>query len=148
MESGARMAEQLEPLFGAFTRVLFGAGFFAAGMSSAITAPYAAAFASSGILGWKGGQRSRGFRAVWMGVILTGLVVSLLDFNPLSVIIFAQVANGLILPVAAVFLLVVLNHRQTMGALANTWKQNLLGGLVILVVSILGIWNILRLFLD
>jgi len=33
-----------------------------------------------------------------------------------------------------------------MGALANNWKQNILGGLVILAVSFLGIWNIVRLF--
>ena len=147
LENGAQMAQQLKPLFGTFTNLLFGMGFFAAGLSSAITAPYAAAFASSGILGWKGGHHSRNFRAVWMGVIGTGLVVSLFDFNPLAIIVFAQVANGVVLPVASIFLLVVLNNRQKMGNLANTPVQNIGGGLVILLVSFLGIWNILKLFL-
>ena len=147
LENGIQMAQQLKPLFGNFTNIMFGIGFFAAGMSSAITAPYAAAFASSGILNWKGGQNSKGFRAVWMGVLLAGMAVSLLNLKPLSVIVFAQIANGIILPVAAIFLLVVLNNRRQMGKLANTLRQNIIGGIIILIVSALGLWNILKLFL-
>jgi len=147
LENGIQMAQQLKPLFGNFTNIMFGIGFFAAGISSAITAPYAAAFASSGILNWKGGQNSKGFKAVWMGVLLAGMGVSLLNLKPLSVIVFAQVANGIILPVAAIFLLVVLNNRRQMGNLANTLRQNIIGGIIILIVSGLGFWNILKLFL-
>jgi len=147
LESGAQMAQQLKPLFGSLTNYLFGMGFFAAGLSSAITAPYAAAYASSGILGWKGGHNSAKFRAIWLGVVGTGLIVSLIDFNPLAIIVFAQVANGLILPVASIFLLIVLNNRRKMGDMANTLVQNIVGGSVILLVSFLGIWNILKLFL-
>jgi Mn2+/Fe2+ NRAMP family transporter len=147
LETGVQMAQQLKPLFGSFTNWLFGMGLFAAGLSSAITAPYAAAFASSGILGWKQGVQSGKFRAIWMGVLGIGLVVSLFDFNPLAIIVFAQVANGLVLPVASIFLLIVLNNRQKMQNLANTSFQNILGGMVILLVCFLGIWSILRLFL-
>ena len=147
LESGIQMAQQLKPLFGSLTNLLFGLGFFAAGLSSAITAPYAAAFASSGILGWKEGYNSGKFRAVWMGVIGTGLIVSLFDFNPLAIIVFAQVANGLVLPVASIFLLIVLNDRKRMKDLVNSPLQNVVGGTVILLVSLLGLWNILRIFL-
>jgi Mn2+/Fe2+ NRAMP family transporter len=151
IESGIQLGQQLKPLFGSFTNFLFGLGFFAAGMSSALTAPYAAAFASSGVLGWKGGHDSKGFKGVWLGVILAGLIISYLreafNFNPLSVIIFAQVANGFVLPVASIFLLFVLNNRQKMGKLVNNIKQNILGSLIILIVSFLGLWNIIKLLL-
>jgi Mn2+/Fe2+ NRAMP family transporter len=147
LESGTQMAQQLKPFFGSFTNVLFGMGLFAAGLSSAITAPYAAAFASSGILGWGEKHTSPKFRAIWIGVIGTGMAISLFDFNPLAIIVFAQVANGLVLPVASLFLLIVLNNRHKMQALSNTPLQNIIGGLVILLVCFLGIWNILRLFL-
>jgi len=149
LEAG-QLAHQLKPLFGSFTNFLFGLGFFAAGLSSALTAPYAAAFASSGVLGWRGGHDSKGFRGVWLGVILIGFIVSCItsffNFNPLKVIIFAQVANGLVLPVASIFLLIVLNNRQKMGKLVNNIKQNILGSLIILTVSCLGLWNIIKLF--
>ena len=60
---------------------------------------------------------------------------------------FAQVANELVLPVASVFLLIVLNNRQKMRKFANNWRQNILGGLIILIVSGLDLWNIIKLFL-
>jgi len=146
LEQGLQLSQQLSPLFGPLANFLFGLGLFAAGISSAITAPYAAAFASSGVLGWKKGHDSQGFRGVWLGIILIGFIVSSFNLNPLAVIISAQVANGLILPIASIFLLFFLKNRQKMGALANTSLQNLLGGLVILIVAFLGVWNILKLF--
>jgi Mn2+/Fe2+ NRAMP family transporter len=147
VEKGIHMAQQLKPLFGSAAQILFGLGFFAAGLSSAVTAPYAAAFASSGILGWKRGQDSVKFRVIWAGIILIGCLVSLFGFNPLSVIIFAQAANGIILPMASIFLLVVLNKKEKMGDLANNWKQNLIGVTITLIVSALGLWNLFRLLL-
>jgi Mn2+/Fe2+ NRAMP family transporter len=68
--------------------------------------------------------------------------------NPLSVIVFAQVANGLTLPVASIFLLIVLNNRREMGRLANNVWQNIIGIFIISVVSFLGIWNIIKLLLN
>jgi len=147
IQKGIDMAGQLKPLFGPLTNLLFGLGFFAAGMSSAVTAPYAAAYASSGVLGWKEGKNSIGFRSVWMGVIVVGLIVSLFDLNPIAVIIFAQAANGLVLPFASVFLLVILNKRKIMGDMKNNLYQNILGGIIALLVSFLGIWNIIRLII-
>lgn len=147
VESGAQMASQLQPLFGPLANALFGIGFFAAGMSSAVTAPYAASFASSGILGWQEGKGSKGFRAVWIGVILAGLGVSFFHVRPIAVIVFAQAANGLILPVASIFLLIVLNSHRILGDAVNTWKQNILATAIVTIVSLLGLWNIVRLFL-
>jgi Mn2+/Fe2+ NRAMP family transporter len=141
------MASQLQPLFGSVAHVLFGLGFFAAGMSSAVTAPYAAAFASAGVLDWKEGQKSNRFRGVWLGVILVGLAVSLFNFSPIVVIVFAQVTNGLVLPVASIFLLIVLNSRRILSDDVNSWKQNILGVIIVAIVSLLGVWNILKLIL-
>jgi NRAMP (natural resistance-associated macrophage protein)-like metal ion transporter len=144
--TAADFASQLEPLFGRFAKVLFGIGFFAAGMSSAITAPYAAAFATSGVFGWKDGKDSPRFRLTWLCVILAGFTVSVTGFKPVGVIVFAQVANGLILPIAAIFLLLVLNNRKTLGPLANTKTQNALAAAAVAIVSVLGLWSIIKLF--
>jgi Mn2+/Fe2+ NRAMP family transporter len=147
LESGAQMAWQLKPLFGSFAQILFGLGFFAAGMTSAITAPYAAAFASTGVLGLDPARKPGAFRAVWMLVLGVGLITSLFNLKPIGVIVFAQMANGLILPVATITLLVVLNKAPYMGSLKNTLLQNIIGGLIALLVTMLGLWNIIRLFL-
>lgn len=147
LESGAQMAWQLKPLFGSLAQILFGLGFFAAGMTSAITAPYAAAFASTGILGIDANKKPQIFRFFWLLVLSVGLFVSLLNLKPLGVIVVAQMTNGLILPVASLSLLFVLNNHQYMGRLKNNLTQNIIGAMVTLVVTILGAWNIIRLFL-
>jgi manganese transport protein len=51
IETPADLAVQLTPLYGKLAKVFFGIGLFSAGLSSAITAPYAAAWAASGLFG-------------------------------------------------------------------------------------------------
>ena len=60
----------------------------------------------------------------------------------MATIIFAQVANGLILPVVAVFLLVVVNRTSLLGVHANGAIANLMGVVVVGVVGALGAWRI------
>jgi len=64
-----------------------------------------------------------------------------------AVIVFAQAANGIVLPMASIFLLIVLNNRQRMRQLANNIRQNILGTLIVLIVTCLGLWNIVKLFM-
>ncbi len=140
------MARQLEPLLGSRARWLFGAGLFAAGLTSAITAPLAAAWATSGLLGWGVDMRDWRFRLVWVTVIAVGTVFALRGTRPLQAIVFAQAANGLLLPIIAGFLLWVMNRPEIMGVAVNRWRSNLAGGLVVLFAAALGgsaVWRAL-----
>ena len=105
ISSVADIAAVIQPVAGSFTGVLFGVGLFAAGMTSAITAPLAAACGVREIFGWPDDPNHRGFRIVWMSVLVAGMGFSLFGHNPLEIIIAAQAANGLLLPVIAVFVL-------------------------------------------
>ena len=142
--SGTDMAQQLEPLAGRWAKYITSIGLFAAGISSAITAPMAAAYATAGIMGWKRDLRSARFRMVWMFILLAGVTFSMLGFKPVDAILFAQVANGILLPVIAVYLLVVMNSRKIMGDNVNTLLSNILGGIVVLTATGLGIRSILH----
>lgn len=141
------MARQLEPLLGAHARWLFATGLFAAGLTSAITAPLAAAWAASGLLGWTGGMRSARFRAVWAGIIVVGAVVAISGARPVQAIIVAQAANGLLLPVIAAYLLWVMNQRDVVGDAANGWRANLAGIVVVALSVILCITSIYKILL-
>lgn len=142
---GVSMAKQLEPLLGASAKWFFAIGLFAAGLTSAITAPLAAAFAVCGMLGWKMDLKSWRFRGVWITVLVIGAVLAVLvGKSPVPAIIFAQTANGLLLPIIAVFLLVVVNRRQVMGEHRNNLARNLAGAIVVLVATGLGLFNILK----
>jgi manganese transport protein len=144
--SSATMADQLEPLLGPAARYFFAAGLFAAGLSSAVTAPLAAAYAVSGALGWPISLQDRRFRLTWMAVLVTGTVFAASGIRPLSMILMAQAANGFLLPVCAIYLLWVMNNRSLLGDLKNGPVANLLGLFVTIVTLGLGgmkLWQLL-----
>lgn len=135
----ADMAVQLEPLLGPGARVFFAIGLLAAGLTSAITAPLAAAYATAGALGWPRDLDSLRVRAVWMTVLAAGIVFAGLGVRPVPAILFAQVANGILLPAIAVFLLLAVNDRRSMGDRANGLAMNLAAGVVVVVALGLGL---------
>ena len=121
-------------------------GFLAAGLSSAITAPLAAAFATAELFGWPKEMSDYRFRGTWISVLAVGTFFALLASKPEQLIIFAQVANGLLLPVIGIFLVWVVNDEKLLGKHRNRWFANLLGGIVIFVTAGLGITGILKAF--
>ncbi|MFT4993384.1 MAG: manganese transport protein [Paraglaciecola sp.] len=138
------MAVQMEPLFGSFSKYMLGLGFFAAGLSSAMTAPLATAYAMTEILGIKGGTASLAFRLIALSVIVIGAALALTGIKPITIIIAAQFANGLLLPIIASFLLFVMNQQALLGKYTNGLLGNVLGGIVVLVTTGLGLKIILQ----
>lgn len=132
----ADMATQLEPLLGKWSTLFLGMGMFAAGISSSITAPLAAAYAANGVLGWGLGLKDLKFRFVWFVVLSLGAIFSVVGYSPIEVIRFAQVANGVLLPVIAIFLLYIMNRSELLGSFKNSKLQNVLG-LIVIAVSLL-----------
>jgi Mn2+/Fe2+ NRAMP family transporter len=141
------LAASLEPVYGNLARYGIGVGLFAAGITSSITAPLAAAYVARQCFGWSAQRSDPRFRAVWMGVIAIGVLSHLLNYRPLEVIYFAQIANALLLPILAVFLWWAIRSRALMGTYRNNAWQDLLAAGVLLLVSglalktILGLWN-------
>jgi len=133
------LSKALEPLFGQWSKYFIALGLFAAGITSAVTAPLAAAYVVKGCLGWDSDLRDWNFRAVWMIILLIGVVFSLSGFKPILVIKFAQAANGILLPVVAGFLLWIANKKVVLGNYTNSPLQNVLGIAIILITLILGL---------
>ena len=142
--SGADMAIQFEPLFGAYSGYFLGMGFFAAGLSSSITAPLATAYALSEILGLDSDVKSTAFRVICLTVLTVGCIFASLGINPIKLIISAQFSNGLLLPIIVMFLLVTMNSKKLLGEYTNGKIANVLGVLVLLVSITLGLKLILR----
>ncbi len=138
VSSASDLAGQLTPILGNGASIFIALGFLAAGLSSSVTAPLAAAFATSEILGWERNLKGNKFRWVWMSVLFAGVIFSSLGFKPTLVILFAQVANGLLLPIIASFMLWIANDQKIMGDYANSRFVNFLGILVILITIVLG----------
>jgi len=141
--NGGEMAVMLQPILGNWATVLFGIGLFAAGATSTITAPLAAAYASTGILGWKEDLKSGKFKIFWIIVLAFGVVATCtLGASPTEIILFAQAANAFLLPITAVLLMIVCNSKDIMGNYKNKVWQNVLGIIVIAVFVFIAARNI------
>ena len=137
------MAKALEPLYGSAALYFLGIGMFAAGITSAITAPLAAAYVANSCFGWKAGFKDAKFRSIWMIILALGVFFLSFGIKPIEIIKFAQITNGLLLPIIAVFLLWVVNRAGVMGKYKNNMKQNIFGVIIILLAVLLGAKSIL-----
>lgn len=136
------LAAPLEPLMGDWAPFFISIGLFAAGLSSAIASPMGAAVTVSSFMRWEGGVNSKKYKIVFSAVIGLGIVTSALGFEPLEVLLFAQALNGLILPVIAIIIMVVINKKNFMGKHVNPLWLNIVGWAVAAVVSFLGIYSL------
>lgn len=146
VSNAADLAKSLEPLFGVNAKTFLAIGLFSAGITSAVTAPLAAAYVASGCLGWSSNMKSLRFKMVWMFVLVLGVVFSSVGFKSIEIIKFAQVANGLLLPVIAGFLLWIMNKRSVLGVHKNSLTQNILGFVIFGIALFLGVKSILKVF--
>lgn len=146
IEDAGQMAQQLEPLLGPAAKIFFAIGLFSAGLTSSITAPLAAAYATSGAFGWGRDLRSWRFRAVWIVVLVFGTTLAALGTSPVQIIIFAQAANGILLPLIAISLLIIMNRNDLLGDFKNGIVGNVLGVAVVLVATGLGVRTLITVF--
>ncbi len=143
--TGATLAKQLEPTLGSNSRYLVAAGLMAAGATSVMTAPLAAAYAVRGVFGWRGSETSASFRAIWIAVMLAGIIFALIGTSPVTLILLAQSANALILPIVAIALVWVVNQ-PGMGLFKNAIVLNVCAAVVICITLGLGGFRIYGMF--
>ena len=116
----------LEPLAGRYASVLFAIGLANASLFSASILPLATAYSVCEGMGWESGV-DRDFRTAphffWLytGIIVVGALLVLYPAAPLILImLFSQVANGILLPFVLVFMLKLINDRELMGDYVNS----------------------------
>lgn len=142
----ADLTRGLEPLFGNKARYFMGIGLFAAGITSSITAPLAAAYVANSCFGWNASLKDMKFRTVWMIILFLGVATLQFRFKPIEIIKFAQVANGILLPLIAILLVWIVNKSNVMGKFKNSWLQNVFGVVIILVCLVLGAKSVAKVF--
>lgn len=142
-----RLAGALQLQLGNWAVYLLGFGLLAAGFSSALTAPLAAAITAKS-LGSDGDKKwsstGMAYRVVWGTVLLTGVLFGVLQVQPIPAIILAQALNGIILPVVAIFILLMVNNAQLLSVkYINGSAHNVLMSAVVFVTILLGVRNVI-----
>ncbi|GGP14951.1 Nramp family divalent metal transporter [Oceanobacillus neutriphilus] len=140
--SVVQLASPLQPLMGDLAPLFISIGLFAAGFSSAIASPMGAAVTVSSFMRWEGGFSNKKYKTVFSVVIIFGIITSGLGFEPLEVLLVAQALNGLILPLIAILIMIVVNKKNAMGKYVNALWLNIIGWLVTAVVIFLGTYSL------
>ncbi len=122
----AEAAEALKPLAGNYASILFAFGLFNASIFAASILPLSTAFFICEGLGFEAGVDKRFddapvFYWLYTALIVVGAGLILVPRAPLiRILVLSQVANGIVLPYLLIFMLILVNRKDLMGAYTNS----------------------------
>ncbi len=142
--NAADLAVGLEPLLGPMATYSMAFGLFAAGITSAITAPLAGSLVVVGCFGWNTNLSSIPMRISMCSIWGLGMVFASFGIKPVQLITSAQLANGILLPLLSAYILWLINRKAVLGKNTNTWYWNILSFGIWFITLLLGIRSIIR----
>ncbi|HLJ80305.1 MAG TPA: divalent metal cation transporter, partial [Ktedonobacterales bacterium] len=117
--TAADAASALAPLVGPFAKYLFAIGLIGAGVVAIPVLLASTSYAVAGTIGWpaslwKKPWQNEGFYLILTVALVVSLVLALLRLDPIQLMFWANVLQGVLSPVLVVFLLLVGNNRTIM----------------------------------
>ncbi|MFA6608767.1 MAG: divalent metal cation transporter [Candidatus Paceibacterota bacterium] len=143
--SAAQVASSLEPLAGKFASLLFTLGIVGTGLLAVPVLAGSAAYAISEAFGWEEGlgkkfSHARAFYAVIIIATLVGLLVNLSTIDPIVMLYYAAILNGLLAPPLMILVLLIANNKKILGDKVNGKLGNILGVIITIIMSALTLY--------
>jgi NRAMP (natural resistance-associated macrophage protein)-like metal ion transporter len=142
-------AMALKPLAGAISSQVFAFGLFIASIFSATILPLATAFYVCEAFGFEAGidkkwKEAPQFYWLYTGIIILGAIIILIPNAPLiTITLWSQILNGMLLPVVLVCMILLVNNKKIMGVHVNKPIQNMIGWASIVILVALSLTLIL-----
>ncbi|MCE1189865.1 MAG: Nramp family divalent metal transporter [Ignavibacteria bacterium] len=136
-------AMALKPLAGLFAAQLFAFGLFIASIFAATILPLATAFYICEAFGFEAGidkkwKEAPEFYFFFTAIMLVSIAIILIPGAPLiSIIIWSQIINGILLPVVLVSMIILVNNPEIMGDMVNNKIKNSIGWVTVIILIIL-----------
>ena len=140
IEEAKDAAMALKPIAGSLASVTFAFGLFIASIFSATILPVATAFYVCEAFGFEAGidkkwKEAPQFYWLFTSIIIIGAAIILMPNAPLILItLWSQVANGVLLPVVLICMILIVNNKEVMGEYVNNKVQNIFGWFTISVL--------------
>ena len=142
--SGADFATALRPFIGTTGATLFALGIVEAGLVAAMTISTSSSYALAETLSarhslnldFNDGRLFYG--AAIVSAVVAGGIVLIPGAPLLAVTLTVNVVATLLMAPALLFLLLLVNDREIMADLANSWRANIAGGTIIIAISLVG----------
>ncbi len=130
--TAAEAAEALRPLAGPFAFVLFAIGIIGTGLLAVPVLAGAAGYAVAETLGWRGSlelpaRRAPGFYLIVAAATIAGLLVALTPLDPIRMLFWSAVFNGVVAVPLMIAMMVVVTSRRIMGKFAAPLALTILG---------------------
>lgn len=145
IQSAVDLAKSLEPLLGGnFAKHFMAFGLMGAGLTSAITAPLAAGHVITETFGWDNDLKSTPMRLSILFVLGLGLLFASLGIKPVQLIMLAQLANGMLLPLISGYVIWLANKSSVMGVYTNSWWMNVISVFIWIFTFGLGLFSVVK----
>jgi NRAMP (natural resistance-associated macrophage protein)-like metal ion transporter len=152
IESAKDAALALKPMAGRYCYLLFAFGLFNASLFAASILPLSTAYSVCEGMGWGSGvnksfREAPQFYSLYTGIIIIGAVFVLLPRVPLiKIMLFSQVANGILLPFILLLMIRLINRKRLMGSHVNSRIYNLIAWTTVVVMIGMSLFLLLPVF--
>ncbi len=145
-------AEALRPFAGNFAYLLFALGVIGTGLLAVPILSGSIAYAVCESLDIGFGLNKKWWEAkIFYGIIVTivflGVILNLFSFNPINMLIYSAVLNGIIAPFILYFIVSISSSSKVMGAFTNSTITKFFGWLTIFLMAMTSIAAVFSIFL-
>lgn len=149
--TAADAAQALRPFAGDMAFYLFAIGIVGVGMLAIPVLAGSSAYAISESFGFKHGlyrklKEAYAFYGVIIVSVVIGIALNFIGLDPMKALIYSAVANGIVAPIALVFIVKISGSKKIMGEYANSRLLSTLGWITIVLMAVAGIAAIASLF--
>jgi NRAMP (natural resistance-associated macrophage protein)-like metal ion transporter len=140
VQTAAEAAKALEPVAGRLAALLFTAGIVGTGLLGVPVLAGSAAYAVAEAAAWRRGMdekldHARNFYMVIAASMLIGVGLSFSPIDPIRLLLWSAVINGILAPPLIIILLVICNNPTVMGSFRNGRTLNVLGVIAAVIMS-------------
>lgn len=154
LQTAQQAATALAPVAGQYATVIFAIGLIGASVLAAAVVPLTTAYNVCESFGFERGvsmtfRQAPIFHGLFMGLLIVGALVALVIPSSMlvSLIIIAQVINGVLLPILLVFIVRLVNDRNIMGKYKNGRINNAIAYTTVGLLSLLSVIMIISVIL-
>ena len=144
IENASQAAEALKPVAGDFAYLLFSVGIIGTGFLAIPVLAGSSAYAVAETIGIKEGLskksgRAPGFYMVIAASTLIGMLINWIGIDPFNALYYSAALNGLSAAPLMILVILTANNKKIMGRFVNKKFSNIIGWIVVFIMSIAGL---------
>jgi Mn2+/Fe2+ NRAMP family transporter len=141
--SAAQAAEALRPFAGDWTYFLFTIGILGTGMLAIPVLAGSSSYAIAESFRWQEGlskklRQAYAFYGIIIISMIIGLCINFIGLNPIKVLIYSAVANGVVAPLVLLPIVIISSNKKIMGEWVNKRFTTVIGWIVIAIMALAG----------